>query len=212
VTNLSYLALVVASSFAVNNWLAVLQRKKPLEYVTKPGAMVALIVVAMSLDAPSSAQRWAIVAGLALSLAGDVFLMLPTDRFIAGVAAFFAAHLAYIVAFRLMDTSPGALLIGAAFVAIFALVVGRRILIGVRDTAPELVTPVSAYIAVISVMVASAIATKNPYAIAGALLFMGSDTLIAWNRFVQPLRWAPVTIMVTYHAAQLLIVLTLVHA
>ena len=94
--------------------------------------------------------------------------------------------------------------------AIFALVVGRRILLGVREVASELVTPVSAYIAVISVMVASAIATTNVYAIAGALLFMGSDTLIAWNRFVQPLRWAPVTIMVTYHAGQLLIVSSIV--
>lgn len=205
-TTVSLVGLAAAAILAVGNWIAVATRKKPLEYVCKPATMLALIVFALSLEARSGAQRWAIVAGLVFSLAGDIFLMLPTDRFIAGVGAFFCAHLAYIVAFRLTDTSPGALLIGAASVAIFALVVGRRILLGVRDTASELVTPVSAYIAVISVMVASAVATRNVYAIAGALLFMGSDTLIAWNRFVQPLKRAPVAIMVTYHAGQVLIV------
>ncbi len=69
--------------------------------------------------------------------------------------------------------------------------------------------PVSAYIAIISVMVASAIATRNVVAIAGAAIFMASDTLIAWNRFVRPLAWAPVTIMVTYHLAQTALVLSL---
>ena len=36
-----------------------------------------------------------------------------------------------------------------------------------------------------------------------AVLFMASDALIAWNRFVRRLAWAPVVIMVTYHLGQL---------
>ncbi|NIW49240.1 MAG: lysoplasmalogenase, partial [Gammaproteobacteria bacterium] len=35
--------------------------------------------------------------GLALSLAGDIFLMLPDEKFIAGLVSFLLAHLAYIL-------------------------------------------------------------------------------------------------------------------
>jgi uncharacterized membrane protein YhhN len=45
----------------------------------------------------------------------------------------------------------------------------------------------------------------------GAGLFLGSDTLLAWNRFVRPVRYGPVGIHVTYHLAQGLLVLSLVH-
>jgi hypothetical protein len=38
---------------------------------------------------------------------------------------------------------------------------------------------------------------------------MASDSLIAWNRFVKPLSWAPVVIMVTYHMGQTGLVLSL---
>ena len=37
------------------------------------------------------------VAALVLSLAGDVFLMLPKDLFVFGLGAFLLGHLAYIV-------------------------------------------------------------------------------------------------------------------
>jgi len=86
---------------------------------------------------------------------------------------------------------------------------GRRILAGVQEIEPRLSTPVSAYIAVIGVMVAAALASGEPFAATGAIVFMASDTLIAWNRFVQPLSWAPVVIMVTYHLGQAGLVVSL---
>ena len=141
---------------------------------------------------------------------GDIFLMLPSDRFLFGVGAFFVAHVAYIVGLRMDSSAAVSLVAGVIVVGAFAITVGRHIVLAVREQAPELATPVSAYVAVISVMVASAIATKNPYAAVGAVVFMASDTLIAWNRFVQPLAWAPVTIMVTYHVGQALLALSLV--
>ena len=52
-------------------------------------------------------------------------------------------------------------------------------------------------------------ASANAVAAVGAISFAGSDSLIAWDRFVRPLRWAPVTIMVTYHVGQALLVLSL---
>ena len=74
--------------------------RRTLVYVFKPLTTVLIIALAAQLPAePASRYRMAILAGLVLSLAGDVFLMLPADRFIAGVAAFLAAHLAYLTAF-----------------------------------------------------------------------------------------------------------------
>ena len=219
-TDPSRIAFIAAAVFAVVNWIAVSRRSKAAEYVSKPAVMMALIVAVLTFGTDDP-RRWAFVAALAFSLAGDVFLMLPSDRFLFGVGAFFVAHVAYIVGLR-MDTSAAiSLVAGVLIVGAFALTVGRRIVVAVRERAPELATPVSAYVAVISVMVASAVATKNPYAAAGAAIFMASDTLIAWNRFVQPPRrsaaeavsekpWAPVTIMVTYHAGQALLALSLV--
>lgn len=219
-TDASRVAFAVAAVFAVLDWLAVAQRRKPLEYIAKPAVMAALIVAVMWFEitvvsitpvgVTEGPRRSVFVAALAFSLLGDVFLMLPRDRFLLGVAAFFAAHLAYIVGLRMDESSATTLLIGVLAVAAFALTIGRRIVLAVREKAPEFSTPVSAYVAVISVMVVSAIATRNVYAAAGAIVFMASDTLIAWNRFVQPLAWAPVTIMVTYHVGQAALVLSLV--
>jgi uncharacterized membrane protein YhhN len=55
---------------------------------------------------------------------------------------------------------------------------------------------------VISAMLATALATGNVIAAVGATLFVASDSMIAWDRFVRRLRWAPVAIMVTYHLGQ----------
>ena len=61
---------------------------------------------------------------------------------------------------------------------------------------------VSAYMVVISAMLATALATGNVVAGLGAALFVASDSMIAWDRFVRPWTWAPLAIMVTYHLGQ----------
>ena len=208
-TDTSRIALAIAGLFAVLNWIAVARRIKPLEYICKPAVMLALIATVVAFDTPDE-RAWVFVAALAFSMLGDIFLMLPADRFLFGVGAFFLAHVAYIVGLRMDSSAALSLVAGMLVVGAFAVTVGRHIVLAVRKQAPELAMPVSAYVAVISVMVASAIATKNPYAAVGAVVFMSSDTLIAWNRFVQPLAWAPVTIMVTYHVGQGLLALSLV--
>jgi uncharacterized membrane protein YhhN len=45
----------------------------------------------------------------------------------------------------------------------------------------------------------------------GAVLFLISDTLLAWNRFVRPVRFGSLGVHVTYHVAQGLLVLSLLH-
>jgi uncharacterized membrane protein YhhN len=61
----------------------------------------------------------------------------------------------------------------------------------------------------ILVMVTSALASGNALGALGALLFMVSDTLIGEDRFVRHRAWQPLTIIVTYHVAQALLVVSL---
>jgi uncharacterized membrane protein YhhN len=68
---------------------------------------------------------------------------------------------------------------------------------------------VIAYVTVISAMVATAIGSGNPVAIAGALSFYASDALLGWNRFARPFPHARLAVMVTYHVGQGLLVLSL---
>ena len=204
-------AWAVAAVAAVGNWSAVARQDrrpddKRLEYVCKPLTLVALIVVALLLDADDPTVRAWFVVALVLSLAGDVFLMLPRDLFVFGLASFLLGHVAYIGGLTAAGVETVPLAVGAAAVAVVAFALGRRIL---AATDPELRVPVAAYIVVISVMVVTAIGTGDGRAIAGASLFYVSDALIAWNRFVQPLAFAPVAIMVTYHLAQAGLVLFL---
>jgi len=91
VTAGAWTLLVLAAALSAGDWLAVARDDKRLEYVCKPGALAALIGVAVTLDpAHGDVRAWFVLA-LALSLAGDVFLMLPSDRFVAGLASFLPA-------------------------------------------------------------------------------------------------------------------------
>jgi len=186
-------ALLAFGIFAVLDWLAVSRRLRSLEYVAKPATLLALLVYAGS----GHPSPW-LVAALAFSLLGDVFLMLPADLFLAGLGAFLVAHLAYIGAF-VGPVAPR--LVWLAVVIGVLAPVAARILHAVPDRA--LRAPVAVYSLAISLMVASAVASASTVAIAGAMLFLVSDMLIAWNRFVQPRPWAPLAIIVTYHLGQL---------
>ena len=69
--------------------------------------------------------------------------------------------------------------------------------------------PVSAYLVVISAMVAFAVGTTVWAAALGAGLFFVSDLAIGWSRFVADFPRSPLVIMSTYHVAQFLLVLSL---
>ena len=212
VTSEAFLLLAITLAVAVADWAAVHAQRKGVEYVAKPLTMVGLILVALSLDVSSDLERGAFIVALVLSLIGDVFLMLPGEKwFVFGLGSFLAGHLAYVVGLWIAGVHPAELAAGVVIVIVAVLVLGRRIVKAVDTSdAPELALPVSMYIGVISLMLASAIGTGNAFAIVGASLFYASDALIAWTRFIQELRWGPVTIMVTYHLGQIGLVLSLI--
>jgi uncharacterized membrane protein YhhN len=199
-------AFVVAGLFATGDWIAKARSRTALEYLCKPATLVALIAAAALLDPGVDAhtRRVWFVAALICSLTGDVLLMLPQDLFVPGLAAFLVGHLCYLVGFWTHAPSLIAFLVSAVVVVGVVAPLGYRILTSIdRAGEPEaLRIAVAAYVAVISVMLATALATGNVAAAAGAVLFVASDSMIAWDRFVARFRWAPVAIMVTYHLGQ----------
>lgn len=190
------------AGLAVGDWVAVAWRQRGAEYVFKPAALGALVLTAAALDPTDDGRRWWFVSALVLSLMGDVWLMLPTDRFVEGLGSFLLAHVAYSVGLNVDGGSVVALVMAAGGVAVVAVPLGRRVAGGARRRDPKLAAPVAAYIVVISGMVVSAIAAGPPAAIAGAVLFYASDALIAWSRFVGPFAGHRLWIIVTYHAGQ----------
>jgi uncharacterized membrane protein YhhN len=212
VTRASEAFLVAALLLAITDWVAVVRGSKPVEYFFKPATIVALIGAAVALDPACRGQRWLFVAALVLSLAGDVFLMLPKDLFLFGLASFLVAHLAYVSGFLVTRARDLPLAVVAAVVVAAVLATAGRRIVGEvrrRHSGSPLPLAVGAYMAVISVMVVAAGVAGRPLALGGALFFYLSDALIAWNRFVKPLRWGPVAIIVTYHLAQIGLVASL---
>ena len=197
---MSSLCLLAAALCAVVDWIAVAREQRPLEYVAKPAALGFLLLYA----ARGPAASWYLVAALTLSLLGDVYLMLPGDLFVAGLAAFLLAHVAYIADFQVTSLARA---LWFVVVALAATPLALRILHAIA--APGLRVAVGLYMAVIALMVGSAIASWESTALVGALLFLASDAMIAINRFVTPFPWARLAIIVTYHLGQLGLVIAL---
>ena len=57
-------------------------------YLLKPLTMVFICLTAILGQATVPFYKYMIVTGLVFFMAGDVFLMLPSDRFVAGLVAF----------------------------------------------------------------------------------------------------------------------------
>lgn len=192
--------MAVATIIAVLDWWAVATDRRSIERWAKPAVMVFLIAAAVLIPAESATVRWAIVFGLALGLLGDVLLF--ADRFIPGAAAFLVGHLAYVVALLLVTQEPRGLLVGAVIVLLVAVFVGRQIVAGAWRRSPVLGGIVAAYMLVIGIVVILAVGSSSVVAAIAALLFLTSDALLAWARFVGPAPGGRVAVMVTYQLAQ----------
>jgi uncharacterized membrane protein YhhN len=208
----AWVFLGVAGVAAVADWAAVHTGRKTLEYVCKPLTIILLMGVAATVDiSDHSAVRGWFVAALALSMLGDVWLMLPRDLFVPGLVSFLLAHIAFIVGMWVDGVSFLGLALGLAFAALAVIVVGGRVIRAVRaGDDPAMAVPVGVYMAVISLMVVSAVGTEEPLAIGGAALFFCSDAPIAWERFVRARGWHRLAIIVTYHLAQTGLTLSLI--
>jgi uncharacterized membrane protein YhhN len=180
-------------------------------YVFKPLTVVFIILLALLNKYPvASAYKYLIVAGLVCSLAGDVFLMLPSDRFIHGLVSFLVAHLFYIAAFMLAGGR-----IVSVWAALPLAIHGGLMLWLLWPFLGKMKAPVIVYVVLILLMAWMAwsryLLTRQAgsyLAAVGATLFVASDSFLAVNRFKGGFRSAQFLILSTYFAAQWLIALS----
>lgn len=180
-------------------------------YFLKPGTMVIIILIAVwGMGDLSSTFSWWIVAGLLFSILGDIFLMLPKDRFVYGLLSFLVGHVCYVIAFLYV---PGGGQVGTwvtgslLLIAIFYLL---KLSKGVFHSGGiTLLLAVTAYVAIITSMVWAAFYSQQPIIIAGAILFFFSDAILAWDRFVGKLAYRNFLVMIPYHLAQYLFAISL---
>lgn len=167
----------------------------------------ALALAAFVWSARRGAASALVTAGLLVSAAADVAI---ERSFVAGVALFLLAHVAYVTAFVADERAlrPWRALPFAVYAA------GMYAFLWPRLGA--LVVPVGAYVVAIASMMWRAAARVRPgeaagrWALAGALAFGFSDSLLALHRFHGEIAAASVAIMLTYWAGQLGIALSVV--
>lgn len=147
--------------------------------------------------------------GLFFSLVGDVFLLWPSLYFIHGLAAFLLTHLAYLIAFTRDARFPARVWLWILYLAIAATLYAFLY----PNLPVPLKLPVALYSAALSSMAAQAmgrflvVKTKPAQSAAiGAVFFMLSDFLLAFDRFHTLILLAPVLILIPYYLGQWLIV------
>ncbi len=208
--------LMLTFLFAFIDWYAVATKRRRLEYVMKPGTLLSLILwFTTMLPTAPPAFTTVFTLGLALSLIGDVFLMLPNDRFLSGVISFLLAHVAYVIAYNmggvLVTPISVFLLLAIGVIAFFNT---RLIVRALRSSGKDqLIGPIIMYAVILTATVWSTTTTllRPEWPLIGAvitfiggLLFYVSDSMNAWTRFVRPLPGGHLSTMITYHVAQFL--------
>lgn len=187
-------------------------------YLTKPILMPLLIIWAKMASNRQNEVIKLLYTSLFFSMLGDIFLMFHTEIFfLFGLSSFLIAHLLYIWMF-VKEISTGnvvnmnqKLLRGLPFVVFYVIFMSIAIPYIVEiDSA--MLAPVMIYALTICVMgyiasLRSRAVSPTSYAwvLLGALAFTISDTCIAINKFINPLPYPTIPIMLLYGIGQLLI-------
>ena len=209
------LYLSVYIGFSVFYLLITAFNQEEIARILKP-FLLPLLVVAVYLSEKFKTKTLLLTA-LTFSWIGDVILLFADKGeiyFILGLVAFLVSHVFYIVLFSkqaISKTIKNKISFGAGIglIVIYFLMM-------ISTLAPKLgslTIPVVIYAVVISTMLFYALKgsfqwNTIPYqsVLIGAIFFISSDSILAFNKFDQPIPYASFLIMITYLAAQFCIV------
>ncbi|MEZ5245127.1 MAG: lysoplasmalogenase [Acidimicrobiales bacterium] len=211
-TTTAVMLLAVAAIAATIDWWSVATDRLGVEFLAKPAVIICLIGVALAIEiepgGASNVERGIIIAALGASLVGDVVLMTPDARFEAGLAAFLVAHIFYIAALA-PDFVIGPGLIAGILIVAIGFGVVPQLLAAVRVHGPLITVAVMTYVVVVSSMGIVAAGTGLLVTAIGGALFVTSDALLGWGRFIGPAPGGRVLVHITYHVGQAGLVLWL---
>ena len=186
-----------------------------LYYAAKPLLLPVLIILLASATGAVRGKKIMLVA-LFFSWMGDVLLMFESRHalfFIFGLVCFLTTHILYIIYFLSISSENISLLKKYPLLIALVAAYGVSLVWLLFPHLAGLKIPVMVYAAVICTMLLCSLhifhkvnSTANILYVSGALFFVLSDSLLAVNKFYQPLAYAGVFIMLTYCLAQYLIV------
>ena len=166
---------------------------------------------------PDFTSKKFLLGALIFSWIGDVVLMFQSMNplfFIGGLIAFLIGHIIYMILFNKEKRSD--MPQNSSFIRVGFILIGIYLLIMLTLLFPHLGNmrlPVTVYALTISAMLSTAVigysgweSSANDWILRGAILFVLSDSILAFNKFYQPIWLASFFIMVTYLAAQYAIV------
>lgn len=210
-----------------NNWLflfvivlvihllGILISEKTMQLISKPLIVPVLIGYFFTSSKKAGASGFAIWILLALffSWVGDILLMFQEGNsvfFLLGLSAFLLAHICYIVFFHRVRLREA--IAGKGLLLVIVVIYYGALLSFLSPYLGEMKLPVKIYGVVISFMFMLAMHMaflKNKTAgwlmLAGSLLFIISDSVLAINKFYEAFEGAGFIIMFTYGLAQLFI-------
>ena len=191
--------------------IAILADMPMIVFATKPLLLLNLMGLYINQSTGFGEDiNYKIVGALFFSFLGDVLLMFQSQKqvfFMLGLAAFLTAHIFYILYFIQLMKKQGTrrwkfpVVIGVTMyaVAMFSIL---------APSLGMLKIPVTVYTVVISLMLITAAHAMRPGSFAGALIVFGallfviSDSVLAFNKFYSPFAFASFAIMITYILAQ----------
>ena len=153
---------------------------------------------------------WEITLALFFSAAGD--LAGDCGNFLAQMGSFAIAHILYIVFFIRRFIRKGTkmtakmqgflMMLGFCIISLLVLVYVRIV---PEAPAGLIRTGTGIYAVIICMMLMAALLQRSLLYALGAMLFVVSDFVLAWNMFVEPVPNAGIILMGTYYAAQWLL-------
>lgn len=204
------LACFISVGALVANLLAIATDNRAVEMFSKPLIIAGLFTWLLLSTPASSRLRSLALMVLFFSWTGDVLLIFQAYKplyFLLGLSSFLLAHIFYCLIFFKMrkqeniPVQPIWLLPSLLFYG--------GIMFLLNNSLTDMLWPVRIYGLVITVMLflslqlwRSPVPLAGQLIVAGAILFVLSDSLLAINKFYQPLPAAGTGIMLTYGLAQ----------
>ncbi len=207
------------------DWAAIIFQWKTIKIFSKPLVMILIILwTLITAGWEFSPLILILISGQVFGLIGDVFLQLPRRWFLPGLGAFLVGHICYLGLFiiKLIDIFESGnqnpywglwvmfgLLIFLSLMTIFNWSfspISKR-----RTAKPFLWKAIRIYAGVLSLNVVIAFLLTSLISIksiqqlllpGGAVLFLVSDFLLAYRKFIRSFPHAQFYVRITYHLAQ----------
>jgi len=196
---------LIATHYGMTEW----------RYTTKPLLMILLGIFVWRQHFTNKKIKTLLLLAIGLSLSGDIFLLFDKSdslNFIFGLVSFLVAHIFYILLFIQVKRSYFPQRRWNPWIIIALLLYVVVLIYILNPFLGDLKIPVIVYALVLSGMLITAWhafyfnnQSGGRWIIIGAMCFVLSDSLLAFNKFYAPFEFAGIVIMLTYGIAQLFI-------